>query len=656
MVPPLSFDNPYFALKREWHKLLHAILIFMEVKSMANEKRQYDGMNFDPVDYYRVHLKTRVKEIATTYFDTLLKASKVDEGTNQEQYTKLQSLRATDNAEDKRRGRWKGFRTFLWVIFGIGLFFAIIGIITLFSEGSALAGGLMTGLGLLAVVVSLVLIFVWLKNKIAVMEAEDKERNAAIAQLESNIRQSLEPLYSKFSWNDFKKIVSKTTDMFTIDEKFPEKKMDMLRSLYNYSDVVDPNESIVALMSGDIDTNPYVRVRIKREEETIYTYTGSMVITWVEHYTDSDGHVHSRTRTQTLVAQYRHPGPMFSSYPMMIYGNNAAPDLDFSRGPVKVDTDDEKALKKYIKRNDKILQEEMEKGSKVQAMANSEFEALFNCKNRDNEVQFRLLFTPLAQQNMIELIKGKEGYGDDFYYMKRKKINIVQCSHSYDVFSYNFNFSQNYLCVKDMRNYFISNICDLFKSLYFDLAPILSIPLYQMTEAGAYTPDHPLPNDISVYEAMKVSNNMPASAFKNANATTDQILRPTYEKTVGSTDIFKVHSIAFRAIRKVAYVPTMGGDGYMHNVPVPYDEYIPADNDVTIGIKRTDTEKNGLSQGLYNFLSAHGGSQVDTFSGFRAEDFDEAMDQKLDGFVKKLDDDDPFGLEKALDKLDSSLN
>ena len=31
-------------------------------------------------------------------------------------------------------------------------------------------------------------------------------------------------------------------------------------------------------------------------------------------------------------------------------------------------------------------------------MANNEFDALFNGDDRDNEVEFRLLFTPLAQK------------------------------------------------------------------------------------------------------------------------------------------------------------------------------------------------------------------------------------------------------------------
>lgn len=47
----------------------------------------------------------------------------------------------------------------------------------------------------------------------------------------------------------------------------------------------------------------------------------------------------------------------------------------------------------------------------ITLLANDEFEVLFRALNRNNEVQFRLLFTPLAQQNMIDLLLDKtEGF------------------------------------------------------------------------------------------------------------------------------------------------------------------------------------------------------------------------------------------------------
>ena len=50
-------------------------------------------------------------------------------------------------------------------------------------------------------------------------------------------------------------------------------------------------------------------------------------------------------------------------------------------------------------------------------MGNAKFDALFGAVDRNNEVEFRVLFTPLAQKNMLDLLTDKNHYGDDFYFL-----------------------------------------------------------------------------------------------------------------------------------------------------------------------------------------------------------------------------------------------
>jgi hypothetical protein len=63
-------------------------------------------------------------------------------------------------------------------------------------------------------------------------------------------------------------------------------------------------------------------------------------------------------------------------------------------------------------------------------MSNSDFEVLFDALDRNNEVQFRTLFTPLAQTNMVELIRSSSGYGDDFNFIKQNRTNKIVTQHS----------------------------------------------------------------------------------------------------------------------------------------------------------------------------------------------------------------------------------
>lgn len=73
---------------------------------------------------------------------------------------------------------------------------------------------------------------------------------------------------------------------------------------------------------------------------------------------------------------------------------------------------------------------DLDHGGGFTVMANREFDALFAATDRDHEVQFRLLFTPLAQQEMLKLLRDKtDGYGDDFGFTKRGMVNFVMPDH-----------------------------------------------------------------------------------------------------------------------------------------------------------------------------------------------------------------------------------
>ena len=115
-------------------------------------------------------------------------------------------------------------------------------------------------------------------------------------------------------------------------------------------------------------------------------------------------------------------------------------------------------------------------------MGNHEFETWFHAKDRDNEVEFRLLFTPVAQMQMLGLMKDtKVGYGDDFTFVKRRKINVLFSRHlndaAIDTDPDRFR-SWDY---DSAAKTFMSFNERYFKDAYFSLAPLLAIPLYQQT-------------------------------------------------------------------------------------------------------------------------------------------------------------------------------
>lgn len=132
---------------------------------------------------------------------------------------------------------------------------------------------------------------------------------------------------------------------------------------------------------------------------------------------------------ETLKASVEKPKPCFDFYTQLTYGNEAAPNLSFSRECSHADKMSEKKQKQFVKSGIKMPrrteQRARKKGEEFTRMGNDEFEALFRAYDWNNELQFRLLFTPLAQENILALMLTPEPYGDDFYFTKKEMLNFI---------------------------------------------------------------------------------------------------------------------------------------------------------------------------------------------------------------------------------------
>lgn len=624
-------------------------------------KRFDSAANFDPVDYFP-RLDQKFQTQSSSMFEARLEESGVDETKNEAEYRKYKKGMAVHEREMGRLSSKKGLRVFFWVMFGICLTIGIGGVFFAAQEMQVLASALVASIGFLLAVLFLLLNLLWLNKAIAALQGECSKRAARLSAAAQALHRDILPLLSLFAYDDFAKLVAETTDMFALETRASEEKLDFLRKVYGYSDILGETQSVVAVMSGDISGNPFVRFLVKDESMVDKVYTGRLTISWSEPYTDGNGRVHYRTRTETLIANYSHPAPVYQGIPATVYGNMAAPKLSFLRKPTGVDVRDEKAVDHYVskeeKRLRKLAEDAVKDGKSFQPLANSEFEALFHAYNRTNEVEYRLLFTPLAQQNMLELIKGKNGvgYGDDFLLKKEGTVNLVQSLHSQSEFGYDPNFVMPFLSVKELRDEFARKTRSLFKSLYFDLAPLFAIPLYQMTEAGAYDADKALRGDISDYEAMRAANGLPASSFRPEGATTDQILRSRFIKEEKNVDYFEITSLSYTGIPMTAYVPTMGGDGRMHQVPVPYVDYQRVSRTRPLAVASTKRKGTGLNEEkLGTFLRSHDGKQVDSFAAYFPSINDEGLLSDDLASEEKAFEDIFFPLEnieKKLEELD----
>lgn len=602
-----------------------------------------DPLSFDPIDFYKGPLKAEYDKNAAEFLNALVRVANIDEAANRKIVAEINRLKKKIEDTQKTLVGFKFLLALCIFLLVAGVVMAIVGICL---DLEILTKILLIAIGAVVAIGMILLIFLVINKKIKNLNSIFEKHQAAYYQALNQGIAMLNPFRQLLTYKDFIRLVNRTTDVIKLDEELKPQKLLMLHSLYNYNYRYNQNVSVCSVQSGDISSNPFIRVKLFATEMVNFTYVGRRTVTWAETY-HSNGRTYTRTVSQTLTATVVKPVPKYYFDSAVIYGNEAAPDLSFTRRPSGVETDStEKQIDNLVKKGEKQLEKLTEKATKqgreFQALANSEFDVLFGALNRDNEVQYRLLFTPLAQQNMVEIITSKEPYGDDFYFKKDKKLNIVSTLHGKDMFDYDPSIFNQYYDYDLLKKDFLIYLKNLFGSLYFDLAPILAIPLYQTTDAGLYNPGEIL-NHVSTLEAESFVNEMAKVAdlvFRPQEAAEKLILKVNYQNSVGETDIFDVVAYSYQKIPNVTVVPVMANNGRLYDVAVNWFDFIPVNKTSRVGIRQFDLRDDATlvrddSQGNEVLQSS---IRNKNFVGFYIEEGKEYTQQDDNYFVKYIKD------------------
>ena len=566
----------------------------------------------EPSRLFKSVVKPTHKENCEAFFDSMIKESKIDTELNKLTVKNIKAKQEKIKKQEKSLGGKKALKTFLIVL---AVLFILGGIVLFVNSKDNDNQGLFIGLGIgcLVLAIGLFLLIILKVSKAIknMKEALDKLIEEK-TELVNEATAQMAPLNELFDWSIPATLFTKTIPLIQLDPVFDQKKYLMLHEKYGYNGNPEKNISTVFVQSGSILGNPFLIEKNYVQDMHDVPYSGSITISWTTSYTDSQGRRHTQTHTQTLTATIYKPAPFYYHDTYLVYGSDAAGNLSFSRGPSKANsmTDEQirKASEKYDKTLDKLTQEAIKKEKSFQRLGNAEFEYLFNALDRDNNMEFRLLFTPAAQKNLCDLIKSKEPYGDDFAFVKRKSLNFIKSAHSqntnYDSDPAHFMF---YDC-EESRDYFVRYNEAFMQSLYYDLAPIMSIPLYHQYASKEYIYKGTVDRNIADIETEVMANGFDESMFMPEGSVTNAILKTQLVSKQGDADVNKVHAYAFRTVSHIEYVSKMGGDGCMHSIPVEWLEYIPIQKTTEIAVQKCVTTKkeydNNYRNGALNqFLS-----------------------------------------------------
>ncbi len=553
----------------------------------------------EPRKVYDRQLKAMHHKNAEEYFDNLAKKSGIKIEENKQTVKKLKIINEENKKQKNKKGKLVVLKTFLIIVIVLIFLGMVIDIVEAINATEKIWIYILVAIALLAGAVGLIILLSKnISKKIKKCNEKIQKLDKEASDLLQQAYMQMNPLNALFEWNICSQLVTKTCPLIELDQYFEPQKYEYLHECFGFSEDEADNISTVFVQSGSILGNPFLFQKRYLQKMVPKTYTGSIVIHWTTSYS-SNGKRYTQSHSQTLTASISRPAPVYFLDTWLIYGNDAAPNLNFSRKPSNANNMTPKQINKYVKSQEGKLNKLVEKdigdqdgnGSAFTRLSNTRFESLFHALNRNNEVEFRLLFTPLAQKNMLNLIENKEPYGDDFTFIKNKKINYIRTEHiqKADIIGdpskfvhYDYEFA---------RYNFIKQNDEYFKNIFFDFAPLISIPLYQQHKPKEYIYKNDYPSNITKFEHETLANAFNREKFKHPESSTDAILKAKCAVKNGDSDLVTIEAHSFKAVSRVEEVSVMGGDGLLHLVPVQYYEYLPL-TQVTSMVAKYDSDNS----------------------------------------------------------------
>lgn len=519
-----------------------------------------------PLQEYADVFRERFKEVAEKTFDELASEAHIDVEANQQTCSQLYDTEKKCNSVKASIGKWTALCVFLWI-------FVVGGIIAIIAASQQLDKGILIAIGIGALA-SICFLILKVHPRLKELKEERDRLSKLIAALTQQAWEQMSPLNRLYDWDVLCRMMTKTVPRLEFDPYFTTQRLADLQQSYGWDGSFNEDRSVIFSHSGLINGNPFVICQTKKMEMGTKDYVGSKTIYWTTTERGSDGKTHTVHHSETLYATVTAPFPEYFKKTRLIYANTAAPDLIFNRKKSGLANKEDSFSYKRTRR--KLRKKAMDlEHSDFALMTNEDFEVAFDTRNRNNNQQFALLFTPLAQENMLNILKdNRMGFGDDFNFDKYKMINVITPDHlQSDDLDMNPEQYRHFDFEKAKQNFYSIN-GKHFRAIYFALAPLLCVPMYQQIRPphDIYGLDMALHSSFWEHEA--IANFWGKEHFQHPSCVTDCILK-TNQADENDHSTITVTAYGYRSEKRLTYVSKLGGDGRMHDVPVYWDEYLP---------------------------------------------------------------------------------
>lgn len=522
---------------------------------------------YDPLDEYVNTFAPRFRQVAKDTFAQLSKEAGVDINANRQTCKQLY----------KAQGDLKSVKSKLcWTIF-----------LCVVMWGGAIGGGIAIynmydsfepwEIVLIAIGIATAVLLLFWKIQPLIKRLKS-ERNGLIektTKLEKEAWQQMAPLNRLYDWDILTRMMTQTVPKLEFDPYFTTQRLADLQEVYGWDGTFNQERSVIYSHSGLINGNPFVLCRTRKMEMGTKTYYGHKTIYWTTRERGSDGKMHTVRHSETLTASVTAPYPGYYEKTRLLYGNTAAPDLKFYRKQSGLANCEGSLSYRWQRRKLRKKSRDLTNND-FAMMTNEEFEVAFDTSNRNSNQQYALLFTPLAQANMLKLLKDNSAsYGDDFDFEKNCMINTILPDHIQSIdLDMNPHQYQNFDYDKAEKDFYDIN-AQYFRAIYFCFAPLLCVPMYQQIRSQENIYGRDMQRHSAFWEHEALANFWGQDHFKHPQCVTDCILKTKKEQTSGDRSSVTVYAYGYRVEQRISYITKWGGDGRTHQVPVYWDEYLP---------------------------------------------------------------------------------
>lgn len=522
---------------------------------------------YDPLEEYVSVFRDRFQQVARDTFAALAAEARVDVEANHVTCKCLYEAEKALHSIKSSIGWVTALCVVLWLLVAGGVLCALLMYAELPTEAViAIAGG---------VLLALALLFILVHPRLKRLKGERDRLQQKADGYRDEAWKQMAPLNRLYDWDVLTRMMSQTVPRLEFDPYFTTQRLADLKEVYGWDESFNKERSVIYSHSGLINGNPFVLCRTRKMVMGTKTYVGHKTIHWTTQERGSDGKVHTVHHSQTLTATITAPYPEYYEKTRLIYGNTAAPDLTFYRKQSGL-ASKEGSLSFRWKRHSLRRKARDLSGRDFAMMTNEEFEVAFDTSNRNSNQQFALLFTPLAQNSMMRLLQDQDaGYGDDFDFDKNHMVNTIIPEHLQSIdLDMNPGRYRHFDYDVAEREFLTTNAA-YFRAIYFSLAPLLCVPMYQQIRPPQDIYGCDMPRRSAYWEHEALANFWGQDRFKHPQCVTNCILKTEQQRQEGDESVITVHAHGFRSEQRISYISKFGGDGRMHQVPVIWYEYLP---------------------------------------------------------------------------------